>query len=239
MSASDDWHKLPLNTWRASVCTDPAAWCPWWCGGSCPARPWPHRTSPPPGRAACFACPSPCGSPGPAVFGLYTAEGWGGGRWTHTAHTVRSLATTNTTTTCVSLGGYLLGVAVAEVLLLKVRQLQQRRLGLLQALHDHLRQFHAVLDGGQTWGVKTCETRECRWELKPRNKGIEGKEVWHPAGTDLLDWWPSWWADSPRWSSPAEELDSSSPRTSDLERKNKRRVQLWDGCLAVQRRTGC
>lgn len=65
-----------------------------------------------------------------------------------------------TTCTCVRLGGYLLGDAVAEVFLLKVWQLQQRRLGLLQALHDHLRQFHAVLDGDQTWGMKTCDTRE-------------------------------------------------------------------------------
>lgn len=55
---------------------------------------------------------------------------------------------------------YLLGHAVAEVLLLKVRQLQQRRLGLLQALHDHLRQLHAVLDGDQPRGVKTCHACE-------------------------------------------------------------------------------
>lgn len=57
-------------------------------------------------------------------------------------------------------GGYLLGETVAEVLLLKVGQLQQRRLGLLQALHDHLRQLHAVLNGDQPRGGKTCDACE-------------------------------------------------------------------------------
>lgn len=88
-------------------------------------------------------------------------------RSSHTSHPEPSPETT----TCVRLRGYLLGDAVAEVLLLKVWQLQQRRLGLLQALHDHLRQFHAVLDGDQTWGVKTCGTHEGRRALKRREKG--------------------------------------------------------------------
>jgi len=54
-----------------------------------------------------------------------------------------------------TLCSYLLRDAVAEVLLLKVGQLQQWRIGLLQTLHYHLGQLHTVLYGNQSRSVET------------------------------------------------------------------------------------
>lgn len=50
---------------------------------------------------------------------------------------------------------YLLGDTVAEVLLLKVGKLQQWRFGLLQTLHYHLGQLHAILYGYQSRSMET------------------------------------------------------------------------------------
>lgn len=114
---------------------------------------------------------------------------------------------------------YLLWVAVAEMLLLKVRQLQKRRFGLLQTLHDHLRQLHAVLYGYQPRSVETW------WQTRQQTvKHTEAfSRVKTPAcvwGVYLLCCWPSWSAGSPHWPSPEGELDSSSPQTADLKHRN-------------------
>lgn len=136
--------------------TDPAVWYPWWCEGSCPARPWPHRTSPPPRNAACCVCQSPWDSPGPGGSGLYTREKRTTIHWPIARNLPFSLLCSSTMNVCMyTLHSYLLRDAVAEVLLLKVGQLQQWWLGLLQALHYHLGQLHAILYGYQSRSVET------------------------------------------------------------------------------------
>lgn len=142
---------------------------------------------------------------------------------TLTARTIKPLSIPSHAST---LESYLLRKAVAEVFLLKVRQLQQWGLWLLQTLHDHLCQLHAVLYGHQPWSMKT-------WTQIKKKKRCDGCKFWQEfqlkrkhllvkrCVAHLLGCWPSWWADSPRWSFPEEELDSSSPQTSDLKHKHR------------------
>lgn len=85
-----------------------------------------------------------------------------------------------------TLQSYLLRDAVAEVLLLKVGQLQQWWLGLLQALHYHLGQLHAVFYGYQSRSVKTWKHTNTHTHSLPMSKIIKEVVVWVEACENFI-----------------------------------------------------
>lgn len=147
--------QLGVKKWLcAHFGTNPAVLYPWWCEGNCPAQPWLHRTSPPPKNATCCVCPSPWDSPGPAGFEPCTRQE----RETHCKPWAAYCLCVCPFVGCLEtqpLGSYLLGDAVAEVIFLKVGQLQQWWLWLLQALHYHLGQLHTVFYSYQSRSMES------------------------------------------------------------------------------------